>query len=141
MSGQTTGQPASSVPRALPVKEPEDKTRHSANSRPTVRYQFAGVLIARFFAASHAGETVEGQKSAKHALEIVRRRRSQSVMVEPIKPFAVRQTVRGEWRLVGEPLNRPSDNRWWCIGHMIREDLRPALTLLIQGKDRQLLVW
>ena len=42
---------------------------------------------------------------------------------------------------VQDPLP-PSDNRWWCIGHMIRATERgPVLTLLSRDDDRKLPAW
>jgi hypothetical protein len=64
-------------------------------------------------------------------------------MVEPIKPFPVRQTATGKWQVVSDlPFRGPRDNRWWCIGHMVGvTDRQPALALLSRGDDRQLFAW
>jgi hypothetical protein len=64
-------------------------------------------------------------------------------MVEPIKPFPVRQTGTGKWRVVSDlPFRGARDDRWWCIGHMVSDtDGRPVLTLLSKGDDRRLLTW
>ena len=64
-------------------------------------------------------------------------------MVEPIKPYPVRQIATGEWAVVSDlPFGGMRDDRWWCVGHVVREcDLRPVLTLLSRSDDRKLLVW
>lgn len=64
------------------------------------------------------------------------------LMVEPIKPYPVRQIAMGQWQVLSDlPFRGARDDRWWCIGHMVREDRCPTLTLLSRGDDRELLVW
>jgi hypothetical protein len=67
------------------------------------------------------------------------------LMVQHIKPYPVRQATAGGWRVVSDmPLHGARDDRWWCIGHMVRGvDVRPALTthLLSRDDDRKFLVW
>jgi hypothetical protein len=65
------------------------------------------------------------------------------LMVEPIKPYLLRQSATGDWRVVSAPPIRAGlDIRWCCVGHLVREaDLRPVLTLLPRGDNRGLLVW
>ena len=63
-------------------------------------------------------------------------------MVEPIKPYPMRQTALGKWEVVAEvPLRARGDNRWWCVGHMVRDDRRSVVTLLLRGENRKLVVW
>jgi hypothetical protein len=47
-------------------------------------------------------QSAHQQGSAKRALEISAAGGHNLLMVEPIKPFTVRQTTAGEWRLMGE---------------------------------------
>jgi hypothetical protein len=65
------------------------------------------------------------------------------LMVEPIKPCPMRQTTARGWQMASDiPLPGVCDDRWWCIGHMVRDtDRRPMLTLLFGGEGRKLLVW
>jgi hypothetical protein len=43
------------------------------------------------------------------------------LMVEPIKPYPVRQTGAGGWQVVSDfAFSGVRDDRWWCIGHMVR---------------------
>jgi hypothetical protein len=65
------------------------------------------------------------------------------LMVEPINPYPVRQIATGKWAMVSDfPYRGTRDNRWWCVGHMVREaDLRPVVALLLQSENRKLLVW
>jgi hypothetical protein len=64
-------------------------------------------------------------------------------MVEPIKPYPVQQTIAGGWQVVsGFPFRGARDDRWWCIGHMVKvPDRCPVLALLSRSDDRKLLVW
>ena len=85
---------------------------------------------------------VKGQESSKRTLEIAAAGGHNLLMVEPIKPYPVRQTVTGKWQMLSDlPFRGPHEDRWWCIGHMVRDDRRPMLTLLSRGDDRKLLVW
>jgi hypothetical protein len=52
------------------------------------------------------------------------------LMVEPIKPFRVRQTVAGGWQVMSDlPYRGVHDDRWWCIRHMVNDDRRDRKTL------------
>jgi hypothetical protein len=37
------------------------------------------------------------------------------------------------------PFRGTHDDRWWCVGHMVKDNLGPVLTLLSRGDDRRLL--
>jgi hypothetical protein len=65
------------------------------------------------------------------------------MMVEPIKPFPVRQTAAGRWQVVSDlPFRGVRDDRWWCIGHMVSDtDCSPVVSLLSRDDDRKFLVW
>jgi hypothetical protein len=47
-----------------------------------------------------------------------------------------------KWEVASEvPLRARGGNRWWCVGHMVRDDRRSVVTLLLQGENRKLVVW
>lgn len=54
----------------------------------------------------------------------------------------MQETALGKCEVVSEvPLRARGDNRWWCVGHTVRDDRRSVVTLLLRGENSQLVVW
>jgi hypothetical protein len=56
--------------------------------------------------------------------------------VEPINAYPIRQITTSKWAAVsGFRYCGTRDDRWWRVGHMVREvDLRPVITLPSRGR-------